>query len=298
MEINQLKLLDLLAEQKSFKKAAKLSFVSTSTIIRQVSAMETELGFPLFSRSPYGIALTGQGETFYHETRGVVEAYETAVRNARSSEYGQSVIRIGTYNYIRRYITRICSRLKELYPSARFSFVSCRFTDSCELLHSRSADLILLGETQEADKSIYAMPVLRTYNVVNVSEKHPFAEKKEVRCEELNGQTILLTKTESAHKNTRTVKKLFSTRCPDSEIIEFDHPDQADALCMLNNAMIASISLLDIEDSFRRIRIADAPRVEIGLMCRREDAERMRPMMESCRALYRTDIDPERVELI
>ena len=58
MEIHQLELRDVLVKQGSFKKAAEATFVSTSTLTRQVSSMEAELGFPLFIRSAYGISLT------------------------------------------------------------------------------------------------------------------------------------------------------------------------------------------------------------------------------------------------
>ena len=42
MEIHQLELLDVLVKQGSFKKAAEATFVSTSTLTRQVSSMEAE----------------------------------------------------------------------------------------------------------------------------------------------------------------------------------------------------------------------------------------------------------------
>ena len=44
MDINQLKTLDTIVSMKSFNKAAERCFVSTSTLTRQVTAMETETG--------------------------------------------------------------------------------------------------------------------------------------------------------------------------------------------------------------------------------------------------------------
>ena len=57
MDIGQLELLDVLVQQRSFKKAARQCFVTTSTLARQVTAMEAELGFPIFTRSAHGIVL-------------------------------------------------------------------------------------------------------------------------------------------------------------------------------------------------------------------------------------------------
>ena len=125
MEIHQLELLDVLVKQGSFKKAAEATFVSTSTLTRQVSSMEAELGFPLFIRSAYGISLTEQGEVFYRETRAIVHAYEAAVLSARSTDSLHRLIRIGTYSYIRSAITRTCADLKRRCPWLSFSFASC-----------------------------------------------------------------------------------------------------------------------------------------------------------------------------
>ena len=85
MDIGQLELLDVLVQQRSFKKAARQCFVTTSTLARQVTAMEAELGFPIFTRSAHGIVLTEQGEIFYRETRELVRAYKAAAENGRSA---------------------------------------------------------------------------------------------------------------------------------------------------------------------------------------------------------------------
>ena len=83
MDIGQLELLDVLVQQRSFKKAARQCFVTTSTLARQVTAMEAELGFPIFTRSAHGIVLTEQGEIFYRETRELVRAYKAAAESGR-----------------------------------------------------------------------------------------------------------------------------------------------------------------------------------------------------------------------
>lgn len=298
MDINQLELLDVLVQQKSFKKAAGQCFVTTSTLTRQVTAMEAELGFPIFVRSAYGITLTEQGEVFYRETRKIVREYKAAVTNARSTDSMRRLIRVGTYGYIKKQVTHVCNALKREYPYLSFSFTSCRFTDSCSLLHSHTADLIVLGETQEADDGVFCMPVFQAYNTVITSEQHPLAEKKSIKAEELNGHTILLPKLNPRHRNRRKMKNLFSVRCPDSAILEFEHPDQADVMCMMNEAVIASISLLDVGEGMRQIRITDAPMLEIGIMCRSEDEDRLKQVMCSCREYLKTHADRDRLELI
>ena len=96
MDIGQLELLDVLVQQRSFKKAARQCFVTTSTLARQVTAMEAELGFPIFTRSAHGIVLTEQGEFFYRETRELVRAYKSAIENGRSVDLNHRTVRAET----------------------------------------------------------------------------------------------------------------------------------------------------------------------------------------------------------
>ena len=96
MDIGQLELLDVLVQQRSFKKAARQCFVTTSTLARQVTAMEAELGFPIFTRSAHGIVLTEQGEIFYRETRELVRAYKAAVESGRSADRDHRTVRAET----------------------------------------------------------------------------------------------------------------------------------------------------------------------------------------------------------
>lgn len=136
MDIRQLEILNMLVSQKSFQKAARQCFVSTSTLARQITALETELGFPIFERSAAGITLTEQGRVFYRETRGIPQLYESAVSNARKAKKNQRNIRVAVYGYTRNRITRICEELKAHDESLNFSFVSCRVGESLSALQS------------------------------------------------------------------------------------------------------------------------------------------------------------------
>ena len=124
------KILDVIVNMKSFNKAAELCFVSTSTLTRQVTALEAEIGFPIFERSSFGVSLTPQGEIFYRQTQSIPWLYESAVNAARSTGLGKSKVRIGIFSYTRKAVAHACEILKEENANIDFSFVSCRFRDS------------------------------------------------------------------------------------------------------------------------------------------------------------------------
>lgn len=65
MDILQLKYFTVLARHLNYVAAADSLGISQSTLSRQISALETELGTPLFTRNPIGLALTPAGEICY-----------------------------------------------------------------------------------------------------------------------------------------------------------------------------------------------------------------------------------------
>ena len=62
MELGQIRMFAAVAQTGSFTKAAKLLFVSHSTVSRAVSSLEEELGQRLIERSNAVIGLTVAGE--------------------------------------------------------------------------------------------------------------------------------------------------------------------------------------------------------------------------------------------
>lgn len=283
MDIHQLEILDVIVNKKSFKKAAEQCFVSTSTLTRQIAAMEAEVGFTIFERSAFGVKLTEQGEIFYQQTQSIPLLYEGAVTSARGITQKKQIVKISIFGYTRNYIIHACEALKARNERVDFSFVSCRFLDSASALLNRRADLAPLAELGDMDERFFALPIFRCCNCVIVPEEHPLAKRDSIRAEELNGRTILRSVRKAGGINDREMKLLWEHSCPDSTFLEYQHPDQADALCQINGYPIASIGFLATNPGFRRVCIEDAPYIPIGAVCRAEDAEHYLPLMESFR---------------
>ena len=283
MNINQLKLLDVIVHTKSFNKAAEKCFVSTSTLMRQVNAMEAEIGFAIFGRSASGVSLTQQGEIFYQLTLGIPQLYESAVSSARRLGQEKRLVRIILFSYTRNYVTRACESLKAQDGEYDCSFVSCRLRENVSALLDRRADIAPLTEIQEPDERLFVLPIFRCCNTVIVPETSPFAQAGGVRMEELDGKTILISAKTAESRNFRTVKRLLEQKCPRSVFLEYQHPDQADALCQMNGYPILSLGFLELNEGFRHVRLLDAPTVQIGAACRKEDQKRYRALIERFR---------------
>ena len=247
------------------------------------AAMESEIGFPIFERTAFGVTLTPQGEVFYRQTQGIPQIYENAVSSARNSEREKQMIRISIFSYLRKYVTRACEKIKAQNEEIDFSFVSCRILESDSALINHRADIAPLTVIQDADERLFGLPIFRCCNSVIVPDTHPLAVKKSVRAEELDGQSILLSAKAPDSRNMQSMKRLLKEKCPHSLFVEYQHPDQADALCQINGYPIVSLSFLEMSGGYRSITICDSPTVLIGAACRKEDMRKYLALMESFR---------------
>ena len=72
MTILQLEYAVECARRQSVNQAARALFVSASNMSKAILALEAELGFPIFTRTPGGVRPTPKGETFLQHARSVV----------------------------------------------------------------------------------------------------------------------------------------------------------------------------------------------------------------------------------
>ena len=72
MTILQLQYAVECAKRRSINKAAQSLFVTTSNMSKAILALEAELGFPIFTRTPGGVQPTEKGESFLQHARLIV----------------------------------------------------------------------------------------------------------------------------------------------------------------------------------------------------------------------------------
>ena len=83
MELEQLRAFLEVAQCKSFTAAAHRMFVSHSTVSREVSALEAELGVSLFDRGNRVIGLTEAGEKLRIRAQELVALADDIEREMR-----------------------------------------------------------------------------------------------------------------------------------------------------------------------------------------------------------------------
>lgn len=86
------------AECGSFTKAAEDLYITPTAVMKQINALEKQLGAILFDRTNHGLRLTKAGESFLQDARYILEYFERAERKVREIHDGENrrSIRIGT----------------------------------------------------------------------------------------------------------------------------------------------------------------------------------------------------------
>lgn len=96
MDTRQIDYVLELAKTKNFNRAAENLFISQPALTYQIKAIEAEVGFTLFERSPRGAVLTPAGEQFCVTLRNIREEFKRAVEQGQNfSTHYRTNITIG-----------------------------------------------------------------------------------------------------------------------------------------------------------------------------------------------------------
>ncbi len=96
MDTKQIDYILELAQTKNFNRAAENLFISQPALTYQIKAIESEIGFTLFERSPRGAVLTPAGEQFCVTLRNIRSEFKRAVEQGQNfSTHYRTNITIG-----------------------------------------------------------------------------------------------------------------------------------------------------------------------------------------------------------
>lgn len=139
------------AEAGSFTRAAAALFVSQPAVSKQILLLETELGFPLFTRTTRSVKLTPQGRILYDVLVESNNAWNRAVASAREArETESSLLRIGLLNGwgIHRPPVSSIGMVQKLHPEIQISIQQYSYREMTSRLLNGHLDLILTIEPE------------------------------------------------------------------------------------------------------------------------------------------------------
>jgi DNA-binding transcriptional LysR family regulator len=211
MNFQQLRTFRVVAQQRSYSRAAQLLFLSQPGVSLQVRALEESVGMPLFERSGRHLRLTEAGEAlleYAERILSLVDESQHVLDELNGGERGS--VRIAASTTAGIYIVpRALGGFHQQYPNVRLTLdVVNRFTVADRLLHDE-VEVAVMGLIEDAH-DLEVEPFLPNELVVIASPRNPLAQRKRISVEEMAGQVMLLREQGSG---TRTdIERMFAER--------------------------------------------------------------------------------------
>ena len=193
MQVRALRVFCDIATQRSFSRAASAHGMTQSAASQIVHQLEQTLGVQLIDRSKRPLLLTPAGHVYFEGLQPIIHDYQTLedeVRSLGKSTVGHVEV-ASIYSVGLSYMPAAKAELAERHPLSDLH-VEYGTTDQVyELVINRSADLGLVSYPRDPDRSLGIVHWQEEPMKLVCAPDHPFADCREVRLAELNGQMMM-----------------------------------------------------------------------------------------------------------
>ncbi len=192
MRLKRLQALRTVLETGSVTEASRRMHRTQPQISRLISALEDEVGFPLFMRQGRGLVPTQECLHFYESTRHILDGFEEISRIAEAIRSNhEQWLHIVTQPYFAYSVMPLAiARFSREFPNARVSLEVRSRVDVGLWMSGRKFDLGLAALPLE-------FPGMRTQSFANVRlvivmpRHHPLTKKKVLTPADISGQPFI-----------------------------------------------------------------------------------------------------------
>jgi len=187
LDIETLKILDLIVRLGSFAKAAEQLNRAQSAISYQVKKLEQHLGVALFDRSKYRAELTAEGNAILTEGRKLLQqAHNLEVLAERFSQGWEPRLEIVIDGALPMApVMRALKKLSEMDVSTRVQLRTEYLSGVQATFEKHSADLMLVKDFQSTPY-LNAKPLKPMCSKLVVAQDHPLASLKDIELKTLH----------------------------------------------------------------------------------------------------------------
>lgn len=197
MDFRHLRTFRVVADNLSFSKTAEQLFMAQSSVSAQIRSLEEELDLKLFDRIGRRVLITDAGLKLYEYARrmeemtGEIRSVVTGAKNVQ----GSLTIRIPE-TLAAVYMPQVVHRFHGDNPQVKLNFINCSDIQLREELNSGRIDLAFLM-TDSIHLKAVNVRMLKTEKLFLIAgPAHGLSRQGKVMLDDLNGQTVLLPKTD------------------------------------------------------------------------------------------------------
>ena len=194
LHIHQLQTFLTVAESKSFTAAAEKLYISHTSLIQQMNALEKALGFSLFHRSPRGVVLTESGTLFYEEFQKLIGQADEVIGKCRDLEERGVHIRVANMNDLHTFYfyADFYRRFQRENPQIVLDFVPTAAENVLGMCRSGEIDVgFYFGLEKQAENPTLIFRAAAISNMcIVVSRNNPLAKQGYIKGTDLEGKSV------------------------------------------------------------------------------------------------------------
>lgn len=210
MDIRQLRAFAAIAEAHTFTAAAQRVHITQAAVSMQIRQLETEVGIPLFVRTPRRVVLTEAGERLLDRAHAILREHDAALAElAELAGAERGRLRLGSASAMVSTdpLPAVLAELRELHPQAEIS-VSAGTSDSLvKHILAGDIDMAFVSLPVEA-RNIDTERLSSDQLVAIASPRHRLADRKVVSAFALAGEKLILG--ERGGNTRRLIDEFFS----------------------------------------------------------------------------------------
>jgi len=253
--LKQLKILEAIAAQSSYTKAAKSLFMTQPAVSMQVKQMETQIGLPLFDRNGKKVSPTQAGHELLHYAENIRQQLEEAAQvmeELKGMKRGKLHLTMAsTANY---FAPQLIAAFHHEYPAAQVTLDVSNRTGLLNALDHNDTDMVIMGQPPQGHKLI-GIPFIDNPLVVIAAPSHPLANRKHIALTEIADERFILREGDSGTR--MAVENFFSKH--DLQLITGMEMNRSEAIKQAVMAElglgIVSLHTIEMELTLKRLTI-------------------------------------------
>lgn len=219
MELHELKIFMMVADELNFRKAAERLAMSQPPVTRTIAHLEEELGVALFTRTTRRVELTVAGLALLKEAREILDRVREAENNVRRigrmrrAELSVGLTTLAFYSKLPALIWKF----RELCPDVKLEFSTRRLDQLLDELDRGKVDLIICEGPMETD-AYESVSLARQELGIILPLTHPLARRKTLQLSELAKSTFIMHPRSEAPKFHDAVRALLQENIGDYRV--------------------------------------------------------------------------------
>ncbi len=232
----------------SISEASAHLNVATSAISRQISALEAQIGTPLFERRPRGMVLSAAGELLAAYARKTMLETDRVMGEINALEGLQKgkVILATTEGYAMEFLPHSITKYRQSFPGIHFQLDVYPPREVADAIRSGNADIgLTFSINPAADIRIIHLQPAPIMALVPID--HPLAKKKRISLRQLTAYPLALPYPDT------TVRQLFDI-CTSQQQLTYDAALISNYMSAINQFTLSGAGVsLSGEISVRRL---------------------------------------------